>query len=409
MSIEKEGPNVLFLGFAIPDSLANIAFDKDALPSVQTQNFGWSFSRALGHGFGNVYLVSSTPIQSYPRVKLIKFSGGSFLFEGFKVRVLGFVNLIILKHITRLIACFKVIPSLIRYNKIDTIFVHGLHSPFLIFGLWARLNGCKVIVILTDSPGLFIESDGTISRFLKRIDSFFIRSILKRMDGVVALSSLLAETLVPKLPSLIFPGILNSKSSLLASNKKFSNKFNSHSNKFTIVYAGTLNEEYGVRMLIDAVVGMDEHADIILKLYGRGNQVDFAKNMSLYNKRIYYGGFVSSSKIAQEMCSACLLINPRPSSEDFSRMSFPSKLIEYLGTGRPVLTTRIFGIPRELESCFYYIDTESVEGIQLAIQELMNTPIKDREMHGLLARSLVQNNFSEKNIGCKLYEFVNGL
>lgn len=400
---------MLWLGFAVPDELASTAFAIDPLPAIQTHKFGWSFARALRSAFEEVTIASSCPVQNFPLVRRLVFRGGSFTSHGIKGVLLGFVNLLFLKHITRLAACALVLVPLIKRQRIEWIFIHGLHTPYLIFGLLVRLTGRHVAVVLTDPPGVVLSTDGRVARVLKRLDVWLVGYVLRRVDAVFALAPELVKRLAPNCPALVFPGILESTLRFPAKSPDAPERNPSPKEPFTIVYAGGLSQAYGVNLLIDAVLGFDSGTDIRLKLYGRGDQEVRIRQLAAKDARIIYGGFVDAATLMPELSAADILINPRPTSELFAVQSFPSKLIEYLTTGRPVLTTRIASIPHALKEHFYYIDDETSEGIHMAICDVMSLTATDRLKHALAAREFVQSNFSEAKIGRKIAEFIQNL
>lgn len=61
---------------------------------------------------------------------------------------------------------------------------------------------------------------------------------------------------------------------------------------------------------------------------------------------IYYGN-VAHEKITQKEKEADLLINPRFTSGAYTEYSFPSKIIEYLESGTPIISSKLKGIPEE--------------------------------------------------------------
>lgn len=401
--------NVIWLGFCVSEEIAKQLFFLDPQPAVQTHKFGWSFARALKFSFNNVILASSFPVQSYPIVSRIMFRGGPFFTKGMSGVLLGFFNLILIKHVTRLISCLIAVLPIIKRNRVDWIFIHGLHSPYLIFGVFARLLGCRIVVVLTDPPGMILETDTPVSRLLKNIDVWLLKRMLGYADGVIALAEDLAQKLAPDLPTLIFPGIL--EEDINDFNEKDDKQFgeNGDLSSFTIVYAGGLNKAYGVDRLIEAVIGFDPSVPVRLRLFGRGDQENCIRNLAKSDSRFFYGGFVDAVRLFPELKNADLLINPRPTSELFASLSFPSKLIEYLAVGQSVLTTRIASIPASLAEKYYYIDDESPDGIRSAIQEVMRLPSHERVAHANSARKFVCSEFSEKSIGLKIAEFVDGL
>lgn len=401
--------NVMWLGFVVPDELAKKLFELDPLPAVQTHKFGWSFVRAMLGAFNEVTLASSCPIQNFPIVRRIIFRGSRFKSQGINGVQLGFINVLFFKHISRFVECLLVVAPLIKVKRIKWIFIHGVHTPYLVFGLFARLAGCRVAVVLTDPPGVILSTDGYLTCLLKRFDVILVRYFLRRVDAVFSVATDLVKRFAPDSPSLIFPGILDATLDLpLFTNLPFDGK-KINADPFTIVYAGGLSRAYGVDLLIDAILGFDAEISIRLKLYGRGDQEARIRQLSAKDHRFFYGGFVDTKSLMPELCSADILINPRPTVELFASQSFPSKLIEYLATGRPVLTTRIKSIPDGLKDHFYFIDDESVHGIQLSVKAVMKISELDRAKHGCNARQFVEFNYSEANIGCKIYNFINEL
>ena len=398
----------LWLGFSVPEDLAKELFLLDPVPAVQTHKFGWSFARVLRNSFGKVVLASSCPVQNFPLVRRVLFFGGSFNKQEVNGVLLGFINVILLKHITRLAACiFSVVP-LIRRHRIEWIFIHGLHSPYLIFGLLAKLFGKRLVVVLTDPPGVILATDRRLARLMKGVDGWLIKRILQRVDAVFALAPELVRRLAPGRPALVFPGILESALQIPVNGASSAEK-KEYAEAFTIVYAGGLSQAYGVDRLIDAVLGFSPDVMVRLKLFGRGDQEERIRTLAFENPRIIDGGFVDAATLLPELLSADILINPRPTSELFATMSFPSKLIEYLATGRPVLTTRIPSIPESLRDSFSYIDEESADGIRAAIRTVMETPISIRFEHAFSAKMAVEKNFSEVAIGYKVAEFIDNL
>ncbi|WP_081247483.1 glycosyltransferase [Variovorax paradoxus] len=398
---------VLLLGFTIPDELAEQLFELDPLPAVQTHKFARSLARALKLGFGTLALASTCPVQSYPLVSKVFFGGRKFRVEGCEGIYLGFVNIIAIKHFTRFASCLIRILPLIWRRRNSWIFVHGVHSPFLLFGNIARIFGCKFAVVLTDPPGVILGTDGLVARYLKHLDAWLLRRLLQGVDAVLALAPDLANALAPGKPSLVFPGIFNSdlhKSNAFPQNEEV-RLSDADSRPFTILYAGGLSAAYGVDRLIDAVEGIHDHS-FEIRFFGRGDQEERIRKLACRDPRFFYGGFVGGERLMPEFAGADLLVNPRPSTEDFSRLSFPSKLIEYLATGRPVLTTRIKSIPQELNSCFFFIEDESPEGIRSAIFHLMRTTVSERERISLCGKKIVERELSEGAIGKKIFDLV---
>lgn len=394
--------NVLLLGFTVPDEVARQLFVLDTSPSVQTHKFGWCLARSLRSGFGNLVLASSCPIQSYPLGRKIIFRGKQFKTEGMDGVLLGFINLIVLKHLTRFLSCLVVLPRLIIRNHVNWLFIHGIHTPYLLFGLLARLFGVKLAVVLTDPPGVILATDSVVARVLKRVDVRMVSWALSHADAIIALAPELVQRFAVNKPALVFPGILDSS---LANIVQTAPLGAPSGEPFTILYAGGLSQAYGVDRLIDAVISIVE-LPVRLKLFGRGDQESRIRELAANDSRFFYGGFVGSEQLVPELLRADVLVNPRPTHEEFSVMSFPSKLIEYLAIGRPVLTTRIASIPVSYRENFFFIDDESPNGMREAILALAAMPNGEREGRASRGRNFIVSEASEYAVGEKIADFV---
>jgi glycosyltransferase involved in cell wall biosynthesis len=396
--------NVVWIGFAVPDEIAKMAFNLDPIPAIQTHKFGWSFARCLRHAFGEINLISSCPVQNFPLVNKLLFRSQKFSFNKFSGISLFFINIIILKHVSRFLSCIFFMSKPLLSGKFNLIFIHGLHSPYLLFARLSQFFGCKVIVVLTDMPGLILPTDNFIARILKKIDAVIIRFILTNVDAVISLTTSLSDRYTPFKPVLVFPGILDSTLSQCdISPLSFANR----QAPFVISYAGGLSKLYGVDRLLDAILLIDSNIKLEIRFYGKGDQVTRIKEVAKFDSRVVYCGYVESNHLFSMLCRSDALINPRPSHESFSQMSFPSKLIEYLSTGRPVLTTRIISIPRDMTELFLYIENEEPEGIKNAIMNLINIPHEELSERGATARDFIVGNYSESVIGNKIRHFVN--
>jgi glycosyltransferase involved in cell wall biosynthesis len=93
-----------------------------------------------------------------------------------------------------------------------------------------------------------------------------------------------------------------------------------------------------------------------------------------------------------------LLINPRPTTEEFTKYSFPSKNMEYMASGTPVLTTRLPGMPEDHKPYVYFIDEETPEGVKTALQTVLSQDDQALHQFGAAAKAFIlkeKNNISQ--------------
>lgn len=324
---------VLFLGFAVSNEMFERVLATDRGLPVQTQRFGWAVASALGEAGVDVRLLSAEPVADFPNNRRPFVRGRSFNRDGTEGRSVSFINLTGFKHITRYLAVLRA-ASVLRRERFDAVLVHGVHSPFM----WAALRIGKrrrvpVVVIVTDPPSLRTPYDNRATLVLKRVDRTLISRALARMDGVVVLAPSLADEFAPGVPSLWMEGIAPPPPAAIDPAPRARPR---------VVYAGGLREEYGVVDLAKAVA--ESRGDWEVAFYGRGPAAAIVKEIASTDDRVTFGGAVPTEELGGIYQDASLLVNPRR-LEEFTRYSFPSKLLEYMASGTPVLTTMLPNIP----------------------------------------------------------------
>ena len=159
----------------------------------------------------------------------------------------------------------------------------------------------------------------------------------------------------------------------------------------TIMYAGGLDEKYGLKALVDGFREIDRE-DIRLVIYGSGPYAEELKRVCSEDKRVSYKGVAPNNEIVQAEQEATLLVNPRFTEGDFTRYSFPSKNIEYMASGTPLLTTKLPGIPSDHYLFVYFFDEESAHGYGEKINEILSLPKEVLEEKGKKAQAFVSTN-----------------
>lgn len=164
---------------------------------------------------------------------------------------------------------------------------------------------------------------------------------------------------------------------------------NEDNKKRNIVYAGSLTISNGVARFIEAFEKCNL-TNVELHLYGKGelvSTIDFSKS-----KNIVYKGQVPSSELKTILKKATLLVNPRPTDQEFVQYSFPSKQMEYMASGTPVLTTHIPSMPDEYLDYVLVIKDESIDGMTRSIIEAMKMTDEQLLFLGQKAREFVYKN-----------------
>lgn len=404
--------NVLFVGFTVPRVVLDNICLVDRFMPIHTHKFSWSIVHGLELNEVNVDLISAQPVGAYPANRKIIFG-----FERWDRGnstwniMLPFVNLIILRHISRFLVSFFLIGWWViqTQNKQDRcILLHGVHSPFM-YSVLAIKQFCqiKAVTIVTDPPGVALPLDGFIIKLFRRLDVGVITKALRSMDGLIVLTNQLTKQYAPQVPSIVMEGILNSDDYnsdiwIVDSNSVMSSPY------FTIVYAGGLEQAYGIELLLKSF-SLIKDTSFRLQIYGRGQYADQIKTASLTDSRVILNGFVSPDELRVLLAKANLLINPRQSNQSFTHFTFPSKIIEYMASGRPVLTTRLSGIPVEYNDFLYYFEDESPEGLAQMLQTIRAKADKELDEFGARARDFIINHKNAGVQGKRIVQFIHTL
>ena len=341
-----------------------------------------------------VIAISSVPTSNNGK-KLEK--RRAFSKDRFKIIYLLNSSITVLRHFLSFLGTFWLVLFSPRHSIVmcDVLKI----SSSLGAQLAAKIRRLPQAGIVTDLP---IHMEFSKNRFMLKVSNY----VLKNQDAYIVLTKQLNEIANKRgKPFLVTEGHVDSEF-YLDSSKRFQKE--NRDGKFRCMYAGGILKEYGLKTLVEAVLLMDEK-EIDLHIYGAGNMAEELVKMVKDHKNIKYFGSKENSEILNAELSADLLINPRPAQQDFTAYSFPSKTLEYMLSGTPVLSTRLPGIPKEYEPYLYWIDNETAEGMAEKIGQIMRTPQADRKLKGENAREFVLNNKSNTIQAAKILSFLHSV
>lgn len=130
----------------------------------------------------------------------------------------------------------------------------------------------------------------------------------------------------------------------------------------TFVYAGKLVKRFGVQRLLEAFALLkDERYRLII--CGDGEMRSEVEAATQKDERICYRGVVPHRELAEVLHTAGVLVNPRTGDGVYTSYSFPSKVIEYLQTGLPVVSACLNGMPEVYRKLLYCPADDSVNAL----------------------------------------------
>lgn len=386
------------LGFTVPDDLIAEINRTDASMATQTHRFAWGVVRGLTDAGVEVDLLSAAPVSDYPRNPRRTYAGGRFYEHGVEGRLLPFINLLGFKHLTRWLAAWSVGGRRLRRTKSEWLLVHGVHSPFLWYAVYARRRyGIRTAVFLTDPPGVVLPGDSSLRGRLKRFDVGLTKRALAKVDAVIVLAQPLARDFAPGVPSMTMEGVLDVDA--WAAHPGAAEPRGS-----LITYAGGLSEAYGVGLLVRAVMGSKDPA-WRLQLLGRGPLEGWIREQSREDARILPSRLATPAELSGIYAQSAVLVQPRPVEQGFVRYSFPSKLLEYLASGTPVVSTRLPSIPAEYDEHLVWAD-DTDEGLRYAIERVLGQPASRLQERGEAAADFIRTSRSTRAQGRRIASFL---
>lgn len=346
----------------------------------QAQKYHQLMMEGLSKNDCDVLAVSSLPVNRQLTKKLF-FKAKNDKYDNITYKYLAFINLPILRNISiffhSLCFCLK---------KKESISICDILNISISAGalLASKIAGNKTVGIVTDVPGILADGNNKKVPLTQKIN----RWILSKFDAYLFLTEQM-NTLINKenRPYVIIEGQVDI--GMASSENVLINKFD----KKVCVYSGSLKSIYGIEILVQAfLVANVENSE--LHIYGDGDFADELRNISKSNSSIKYFGVKPNNCIVNEQLKAILLINPRPTDEEYTKYSFPSKNMEYMASGTATLTTKLPGMPREYDEFVYLIEDETVEGLSRIIREVLSKPREELHEKGLKAKEFV---LREKN------------
>lgn len=333
-------------------TFSDIFINSKNIPGQQAQKFNRLLIKGLKLNGADVIGLSTPPVTtSNLNKKLIVL--GKKIEDEILFSYVPVINIPILKNILNIAGSFFKTLKYRKKNK--TIIVCDVLNVSVSLGavFAGILVGCPIVGIVTDIPELMVT--GYLSRQVK-----LIYKIIDKCSHYVFLTEPMNARLNPTgKPYVIIEGICNE-------NTESENlDHNNHS-----IYAGYLDEKYGIKALIEAFILANVDGQE-LHIYGAGPYAEEVKRIANERNSIVYHGSVLNEIVVAEEKKARLLINPRPSNEEFTKYSFPSKNMEYMASGTPVLTTKLLGMTKDYYEYVYCFEDETVEGMSETLKTIL--------------------------------------
>jgi len=362
----------------LPQVYENLFEDKRYKSSEAVQKY----HRIMAEGFAlngcEVISLGVVPANKNVRKKFISLPKGEL--NGVKYKHLRTINLPIIKQLLNAVGVYF---NVLKYGgKESFVICDGLsYLASKAAVIACKLKRLKSVVIITDLPEFLVGRDNpAVQRYRKLFDQF---------SGYVLLTEEMAVKLGYKdRPYIVIEGQVDSlENREVLEAKQYDKKI--------VMYAGIVRKLYGLKILVEGFIKADL-PNYELHIYGNGDYADEIDEISKHNNNVKHFPSQPNTTIVEKEKRAFLLVNPRPTNEEYTKYSFPSKNMEYMVSGTAVLTTNLPGMPSEYKQYVYLIEDETEDGVCKAFKKLSELSEEDIIGKGRIAREFVLTNKNNK-------------
>ncbi|MBQ8164553.1 MAG: glycosyltransferase [Clostridia bacterium] len=373
--------------------------DMKHAPGMQAQKYNRLMAEGLAKNEGvEVTVISSAPVtrENYGSGK---FSCAADKENNIEYNYVSFSLLPVFKHISIIRNTYKKCLKMFKENsKISgekAAVVCDVLSLSASYGALRAAKKCNA-----ESVGLITD----LPEYLGISENKLFKKIYDKVIDMCKSFVLLTEQMNVKINPTGKPyRVIEGQADINMSEEE--NTLDKKFNKKVCIYAGGIEVEYGLKILAEgfAAANIPESE---LWIYGNGSYTDELKEFCKKNPSVIYKGVVPNEEVVEAEQKASLLINPRPSSGEFTKYSFPSKNLEYMASGTPVLTTKLPGMPKEYYDHIYIIEEETADGISACLKDILSKDGTELFTKGASAKEFVLKYKNNKTQAGKVLELL---
>lgn len=371
--------------------------------------FQWSVINGLIANAVDVTVVTLPFLPSFPMRYICPYTPeGDVRFDGKKIgTMLSYCNLMGYKTVSMRIRLQTFIEKWITQNVTDDedviVLTYTPYVPFIkairnVKRKFPKILLASIVTDLVDDMTTFHNNRKLLKRLQCKIEELGTKKLYKYIDKYILLSEYMQE----KIPEAIGRNIVMEGIYVplhIALNEKSSSDIK------TVLYTGTLEEFAGVVDLVNAFKLLED-PNCCLTICGSGSCAAFIQESAKVDKRIVFRGLVDRVEVLRLQKEATLLVNPRKPTGAITRYSFPSKTMEYLASGTPMMGYKLEGIPSEYYNHYYIVDDMSVQGLATKLSEILSLCESELSQKAASARSFILENKNAKKQMARVLNFL---
>lgn len=147
--------------------------------------------------------------------------------------------------------------------------------------------------------------------------------------------------------------------------------------KICILYAGLLDEVTGVDILLEAF-SKNRNPDVLLIITGKGPMEERVRAAAKKDERMIIKGNLKYEEYIDELQNADILINPRNMLLPENQNNFPSKIMDYLASGKIIVSTKFAGWEKFNENILFC--GSGIEELGICLEEAIIQRVNARDV-----------------------------
>lgn len=362
---------ILLLGSLISvEQMEQLNRNSQEKASVAPVNYETMLAKGLVDNGAEVDALSVPAVAAYPHSIYKHIEEKQETLEGsIRVQWVPFVNVQGLKQISIQRNVERLLDQWLEENRDiqdKVVLMYSIYPPYSEPAVrLCRKHGCHLCAVIADLPEYMYSwknMKGFRGWYSKRLSEKMLELQVQCDSYILFTQPMAAKMGIENKPYMVSEGFCDASIfDDIPEQEKYPRK--------TIVYGGNLSRLYGIQNLVKGFMQTDLDAE--LHLYGAGGDAAFIEECTKQDSRIKFHGRVDRKTLLTALKRAYLLVVNKPTSDDYSNYSFSSKILEYMASGTPVLTTRVGGMPEEYYPYLYFIDDETPQGIAKAIEAVL--------------------------------------
>jgi glycosyltransferase involved in cell wall biosynthesis len=173
-------------------------------------------------------------------------------------------------------------------------------------------------------------------------------------------------------------------------------------------FSGALYERYGVESMIHAYLQLNpKNIDLLIAGFGPISQR--IEQLSQQHRQIKFLGLLNPTLTRKYQAGAYVNLNPRALDNRLDQVAIPSKVLDYISSGAPTLTSRHPWIESQFGENINYIDDTSVDGIRIAFKRFLLADYGLVQTKAIKAKQIALTLFGKEKIGYDLVTWINAL